>query len=1562
MSDVSVRLTLQDDVSSKLDKVSSSAKKTSSQLQQMGKQLDNAFKSASPEQFASELGNAMNDAVDDVESLGESIDQAMRDMGKGMGVDFSGGFDTAAESAGSLAEAAEEAGKAIEEISGAGSDIGKELGEGLEETGEKMKRLRDEHGRFIKQSKDTGGVGEGLEALSEEAEAAGESMAKAEGKAISLGSALRTLFAAVAGAKALGEVKDFAMDSVELGKGFTSMMSEVQAISGASSGEIAKLEQTARDYGATTVFSASEAAEALKYMSLAGWDADQSSSALGGVLNLAAASGMGLGQASDMVTDYLSAFGMDASQSTYFADMLSYAQSNSNTTAEQLGEAYRNAAANMHAAGQDVETTTSLLEAMANQGYKGSEAGTALAATMRDITQKMDDGAIKIGDTSVAVQDSQGNFRDLTEILKDVESATDGMGDAEKAAALGSTFTADSIKALNMVLTEGMDKISGYEDALRLSGGTSEKMAAIMNDNLTGDMANMNSAFEEMQLQVFESMEEPLRDGVQYLTSDVIPILTEWVPDAFGTAASGAAKLGNALKPMLETVLKNPQAVAKAFTSIGAGLAVFKGANFAKDMLSTADGASKLTSALGKLGSFAAGNKLALAASGIVAGVIAVKAAVDEYNEIQMEENLASHFGDISLTSDQAQELAQQVIPVGVTAQLELVNVAFDEAESLVTEAEELLDQNDYINWKVNTIGLDLTESDASSLLQNTEQFVSNVEDALEKEEYSAELAVKTLLGDVDSTELVGKMQSWFQEDLQTVESLGNAVTDLLQKSIDEGAYNINTQTAIEIMQAKMLDIVNGQKQAELQAQKDWLDITASGAALSSESWAETVGYMDEYRQNLQKADEETYQGLLGYFEQAKYNGHIDQTEMDGIIGVIGKAVSQQNSTALASEWEWLSSSMNDAYGEELSALQNAMGSASFKDKITGFDWQSGLSFAQNDLEYAVKEQFKGLDSGTQDALADRYETMLPTIQQMDEIISEAARQGEAVPEALMTSYREAMAMGAASGDTEAMWQYMANEVAQDFPGMDEFVSTLESNGLNFSDFPEEVQECFEKAFVDTDSSLDFSGMLSDLVSSASENGEINLSAVERILNEYGLSISEYIQETGIEADADGAVKINTGEFDAAEIGKSIEGLTATGNHITLPGGEIALEYEVNTGDTLSGIAEKTGVAIEELKSANQALYDKNGSWDLIYEGDLVYIPQVEADTSFVSEEAGKAAEEVHQEAQAAADAANKDVTTDGTVDGNYTAGEAAGADTAGQELGQKAKEQAEGAETPPAEQQIPTTITFEVASLDDSELASAITDKLGEKEPVPVDVPANVTVELGEANTTVAISAAVTQTQNDLDSAFAATFPANGNVDVVLTETNNVPEIYSEVGNAVQSAFAAGYHASAAVSVVLTANYSLANPSATISFGGGATGSASVTASLHADGGYFDQPHLGIVAEAGVGEYIIPMDGSDRSKDMWADAGRMLGIDMKPSESVQPVATTMAAGSPVTGNGSGSRDINLNINGSGSLKVSGGGVSKEQIVNFMLENLRDALLGIIEQEILEEADGVYEY
>ena len=283
---------------------------------------------------------------------------------------------------------------------------------------------------------------------------------------------------------------------------FDKSMSKVQALSGATGKDFQTLRQKAQDMGATTRYSASEAADALGYMALAGWDTNQMVSGLDGVLNLAAASDMDLAQASDMVTDYLSAFGLEAKDAGKMADQMAYAQAHSNTSTQQLGDAFGNCAATMASGGQTMETTTALLEAMANQGTKGSEAGTQLSAIMRDLTHNMKNGAIQIGDTSIAVRDQNGNFRSLIDIMADVESATDGMGSAERATALSSVFTADSIKGVNQILNEGVGTIAGYEDALYNCDGTAKEMADTLLNNLSGQLTILKSALEGLAIQI----------------------------------------------------------------------------------------------------------------------------------------------------------------------------------------------------------------------------------------------------------------------------------------------------------------------------------------------------------------------------------------------------------------------------------------------------------------------------------------------------------------------------------------------------------------------------------------------------------------------------------------------------------------------------------------------------------------------------------------------------------------------------------------------------------------------------------------------------------------------------------------------------------------------------------------------------------------------------------------------------------------------------------------------------------------------------------------------------
>lgn len=366
-------------------------------------------------------------------------------------------------------------------------------------------------------------------------------------------------------ADALGTLKDKAVEAaeyvVEVGSSFEAGMSEVEAISGATGSELEALEDKAKSLGSSTKFSATEATSAMTNMSLAGWSVNQTLSGIDGVLQLAAASNMDLADASQIVTDNISTFNLEASQSTHLADMMAYAQANSSTTAAELGEAYKNCGANMNAAGQDIETTTSFLEALANNGLRSSEAGTSLAAIMRDLTSKMKDGKIAIGDTSVTVMDSNGNFRDMTDVLKDVESATDGMGDAQKQAALMATFTSDSIKGLNMLLNTGADQVAGYEESLRNCSGAASDMADTMQDNLQGKLTELSSATEGLGIAVYDYISGPLQGGVELLT-DVVSGLT----DAITPQKDAMEEMYDEVVQSSQKVADNVQAIDDQFT------------------------------------------------------------------------------------------------------------------------------------------------------------------------------------------------------------------------------------------------------------------------------------------------------------------------------------------------------------------------------------------------------------------------------------------------------------------------------------------------------------------------------------------------------------------------------------------------------------------------------------------------------------------------------------------------------------------------------------------------------------------------------------------------------------------------------------------------------------------------------------------------------------------------------------------------------------------------------------------------------------------------------------
>lgn len=330
-------------------------------------------------------------------------------------------------------------------------------------------------------------------------------------------------------------LKEASSYAIDVGSTFEASMSNVAALSKATGSDLEALTAKAREMGAATIYSASEAADALSYMALAGWNTRQMLDGIEPVLNLAAAANMDLAEASDIVTDYLTAFGLEAQDAGHFADMMAEAMSTSNTTVELLGESYKNCAATAHSLGYEVEDVTAVLATMANAGIKGGEAGTALSAIMTRLATNTGECDDKLEEYGVQVYNSSGNIRDLSQILNEMGGIWDELTDKQQAnlvkSIAGQSHYAQLQTIIAGVSTQAQaagQSFNDYASSLRSCDGAAEKMAATMQDNLKGKITIMQSALEGLGIAAYDVFDDTMKTSVDSAT-DAISMLEDQI-------------------------------------------------------------------------------------------------------------------------------------------------------------------------------------------------------------------------------------------------------------------------------------------------------------------------------------------------------------------------------------------------------------------------------------------------------------------------------------------------------------------------------------------------------------------------------------------------------------------------------------------------------------------------------------------------------------------------------------------------------------------------------------------------------------------------------------------------------------------------------------------------------------------------------------------------------------------------------------------------------------------------------------------------------------------------
>ena len=399
----------------------------------------------------------------------------------------------------------------------------------------------------------------------------GETLQSAGDKISGVG---QKLLPVTAGVTALGTI------AVKTGADFDSAMSKVAAVSGATGSEMDALREKAREMGSKTKFSASEAAEAMNYMAMAGWKTSDMLNGIEGIMNLAAASGEDLATTSDIVTDALTAFGLKAEDSGHFADILAAASSNANTNVSMMGETFKYAAPVLGSLGYSAEDSAISIGLMANAGIKSSQAGTALRSAITNLAKPTDTVASAMEQYGISLTDSSGKMYSLRELMEQLRQKLGGLSEAEQAQAAASLFGKEAMSGMLAIINGSpadFEKLSNAidtcSDTVDGYNGTTEKMAAVMQDNLAGQVTILKSQLEELAISFSDILMPTIRSVVSRI-QDLVDKLNQLDPQTKETIAK-IALVAAALGPMLVVLGKTISSVGTVFSAVSKLPALF---------------------------------------------------------------------------------------------------------------------------------------------------------------------------------------------------------------------------------------------------------------------------------------------------------------------------------------------------------------------------------------------------------------------------------------------------------------------------------------------------------------------------------------------------------------------------------------------------------------------------------------------------------------------------------------------------------------------------------------------------------------------------------------------------------------------------------------------------------------------------------------------------------------------------------------------------------------------------------------------------------------------------
>ena len=810
--------------------------------------------------------------------------------------------------------------------------------------------------------------------------------------------------------------------STAAGASFESQMSTVQAISQASGTEMARLKALAKQMGIETKFSATEAGQGLEYMAMAGWEVDSMLAGLPGIMNLAAASGEDLGQVSDIVTDSMTAFNLEASRSAEFADVLAQASARSNTDVSMMGQTFKYVAPVAGALGFSIQDTATAIGLMANAGIKGEQAGTSLRAMLTRIVKPTAEAEAAMSRIGLTVSNSDGSMRSLDEILRDLRTGFAGLSESERASTAASLAGQEAMSGMLALINASGEDYEKLSDSIYHAKGAAEEMAGVRMDNLKGDVTLLKSSAEGAGIAIYEGLSEPLREGVQTGT-EWLNSFTESVEENLPTIRREVKSAGSVLMGFVEPVLdlgswflQHPEVIQGGLTGLVSTLLTFKAAK-------------GITSAVKLFGSLSGMIKAwPVAAAGLaIGGIAGITSAMKAAARERAVKNLAEHFGDVTLSIEELAEAAKHVLGDDLFFGIEEMERSSTRADDYYQTMKDSMEAVQKADWKLS-MGIELKEGDAQEYVEAVDAYVQNAQDYITEKGYELNLAVDLVMGEA-GTGLSEDSGAFYQALLAQLDPLKQNISAALQ-DITENGLTLDKQKIVSDYLGEMAEVTAMITEAENASKLQMIQGKYAGAAMDADTFQNFQAELADYTEEALAATDSAYQKILTGLNAQRIAGEkgmeggISQEEFDARSAEAAQSYYQSKAETILNGQQMMADTITATYGDEIESALQAVNQS----------LETGLKEAMND-PYATPEQYvqnmwramveatndTTLPKDTQNALGILLEGLAPSEEQLDTLIQQMERNGQEIPQALFRGIDSVNAAKAVTGDWEGL-------------------------------------------------------------------------------------------------------------------------------------------------------------------------------------------------------------------------------------------------------------------------------------------------------------------------------------------------------------------------------------------------------------------------------------------------------------------------------------------------------------------------------------------------------------